>query len=74
MFYMETKDGEKFCTDIKSDDRKEFERIIEQKLGTDAVEIFNQILDEVKSEGREALARDIDYIIGQLYDIKNDLS
>lgn len=73
MFYMETKDGEKFCTDIKSNDQKEFEKILEQKLGTDAVEIFNQILDEIKFEGREALAKDIDYVIDQLRDIRNDL-
>ena len=37
MFYLETKDGEKFFTDAKSDDKMEFEKILEQKLGEQAV-------------------------------------
>jgi hypothetical protein len=74
MFYLETKDGDKFFTEKDSDDRAEFEKIIEQKLGADAVELFNQILDEVKSEGMQALAKDIDYAIDALRDIRNELN
>lgn len=74
MFYLETKDGEKFLTDVKSDDKVEFAKIIEQKLGKDATDIFNQILDEIRSEGQVALARDIDYVIDQLRDIRDELS
>ena len=74
MFYLETKDGDKFFTEKNSDDRAEFEKIIEQKLGADAVELFNQILDEVKSEGMQALAKDIDYVIDALRDIRDELN
>ncbi len=51
MFYLETKDGDRFFTDAKSNDRLEFERIIEQKLGKMAVELFNQLLADAKEEG-----------------------
>ena len=74
MFYLETKDGEKFLTDVKSDDKVEFAKILEQKLGKDAADIFNQILDEIRSEGQVALTHDIDYVIDQLRDIRNELS
>ena len=38
------------------------------------LEMIDQILDEVKSEGREALARDIDYVISELRSIQDELS
>ena len=50
MFYLETKDGEKFFTDAKSDDKIEFEKIIEQKLGNQAVELFNQLIQDAEEE------------------------
>ena len=74
MFYMETKDGERFLTDVKSEDKAEFERILEQKLGQDAVEIFNHLIDDAKHESRDALVRDLDYVISELRNIRKDLS
>lgn len=74
MFYLETKDGDKFFTTPNSEDKLEFEKILEQKLGRDAVNIFNQILDDTKSEGQTALVSDIEYVITQLRDICRDLS
>jgi hypothetical protein len=50
MFYLETKDGEKFFTDAKSDDKMEFEKILEQKLGEQAVELFNQLIADAEEE------------------------
>jgi flagellar biosynthesis/type III secretory pathway protein FliH len=51
MFYLETKDGEKFFTDANSDDKLEFEKIIEQKLGKQTVDLFNQLIEDAKEEG-----------------------
>lgn len=51
MFYLETKDGDKFFTDPKSDDKLEFEKIIEDKLGKQSAELFNSLLDEAKDSG-----------------------
>ena len=62
MFYLETKDGERFFTEAHSDDKLEFEKILEAKLGNDAVDLFNQLLGEVEeasynegfNEGRQS--------------------
>jgi len=51
MFYLETKDGDKFFTESNSSDRVEFGNIIEQKLGSDAVELFNQLIQEAEEDG-----------------------
>lgn len=51
MFYLETKDGDKFFTDSKSSDKLEFEKILEQKLGKDAVSLFDQLIEDAKEEG-----------------------
>lgn len=48
MFYLETKDGERFLTDAKSDDKAEFRKIIEQKLGFDAAVMFDEFIDEAE--------------------------
>ena len=53
MFYLETKDGEKFFTDAKSSDKVEFEKIVEQKLGADAAELLNNLIEDAKEEGYE---------------------
>lgn len=53
MFYLETKDGDKFFTDARSSDKSEFEKIIEQKLGKDAVSLFDQLIEDAKEEGYE---------------------
>ena len=62
MFYLETKDGERLFTEAHSDDKLEFEKILEAKLGNDAVDLFNQLLGEVEeasynegfNEGRQS--------------------
>lgn len=74
MFYMETNDGERFLTDAKSEDKAEFEKILEQKLGKDAVEIFNHLIDDAKQASREALVRDLEYVICELRSIQDELS
>ena len=51
MFYLELKDGERFFTESNSNDRLEFEKILDQKLGEQAVELFNQLLADAKEEG-----------------------
>ena len=51
MFYLETKDGEKFFTDAKSSDKAEFEKIVEQKLGSDAAELLNCLIEDARDEG-----------------------
>ena len=46
MFYLELNDGDKFLTDKDSDDRKEFEKILSDKLGRDAAELFDTLVKE----------------------------
>ncbi len=53
MFYLETKDGEKFFTEIDSNDRAEFRKILESKLGTGAAEIFDDLIEEHESDKLE---------------------
>ena len=55
MFYLQTNDGERFLTNAHSDDKAEFAKIIENKMGKDSVEIFNDIVDEAASNAVEAL-------------------
>ena len=73
MFYLETKDGDKFFTDAKSDDRSEFAKVIEQKLGQQALDLFNQLIEDAENSHREALIGDIDYIIRELEDVRSQL-
>ena len=73
MFYLETTDGDKFFTEKNSDDRAEFEKIIEQKLGKQAAEMFNQLIEDAEHTIPEQVARDIDYIIQDLRDIRDSL-
>ena len=58
MFYLETKDGDKFFTESNSSDKAEFEKIIEQKLGSDAAELFNQLIAEAEEDGYSEGFRD----------------
>jgi len=50
MFYLETKDGDKFFTNKDSDDRKEFEKIVEDKMGEGSVNLMNLLIDESADE------------------------
>ena len=45
MFYLETKDGEKFFTKDNDDDQAVFKRIIEDKLGKDALTLFKELFE-----------------------------
>lgn len=69
MFYLETKDGEKFFTDKNSDDLKEFDKIIDSKLGRDASNMFLGFIEEAKAENGYV----IEYIYGKLDGIIYDL-
>lgn len=73
MFYLETKDGDKFFTDTNSDDKAEFEKIIEQKLGTQAAELFKQLIEDAEQKNRDVLIGDLEYVIRELRDIQNQL-
>lgn len=51
MFYIETKDGDRFFTSVNSNDKEEFDKIIDQKLGRQASDMFNQLLIDAQEEG-----------------------
>ena len=55
MFYLELKDGDKFLTDKDSDDRREFEKILNDKLGRDAAELFDSLVKEDESNAEHLL-------------------
>ena len=57
MFFLETKDGDKFFTENGSDDRQEFAKILDEKLGQSSVELFDMLMDEI-SEKNESLLKD----------------
>ena len=46
MFYLETKDGDRIFTSKDSNDRLEFEKVIYDKLGSDAARLFNNIVED----------------------------
>jgi len=53
MFYLETKDGDRFFTEMHSNDRAEFAKIIESKMGESAREMFDELVDESDSNAQE---------------------
>lgn len=55
MFYLETKDGERFFTNKDSDDVAEFKQILETKLGPDAATLFEEIINEKCDEALSTL-------------------
>lgn len=55
MFYLETKDGDKFFTNKDSVDKVEFEKILEDKLGADAANMFNCLVEEDSDNAVELL-------------------
>lgn len=50
MFYLETKDGDKFFTDPKSNDKVEFWKILDQKLGRQAAAMFDDFIADAERE------------------------
>ena len=73
MFYLQTKDGERFFTSKYSDDKEEFERIIRDKLGNDAAEMFDEFVEVARMDGEDSVSFDgyveTDYVI----DIASDM-
>lgn len=51
MFYLETKDGERFFTNPNSDDKTEFEKIVEAKMGAESVDMMNYLIMDAHDEG-----------------------
>ena len=68
MFYLETKDGEKFFTEDGDDDQAIFKRIIEDKLGKDALILFKQLFEYGEKE-REEVLEQIEYYESSLWEI-----
>ena len=50
MFYLETKDGDKYFTNKDSDDKLEFEKIIDAKLGRDAANMFSTLISDAEDK------------------------
>lgn len=74
MFFLETKDGDRFFTDSNSDDTIEFEKIIDSKLGRSASELFTNLIEDAKSVGeslQEQTARRLNECIEDLDDALN---
>ena len=55
MFFLETKDGDKFFTERDSDDCQEFDKIIFDKLGRDASELFENLIRESQDNTEQLL-------------------
>ena len=68
MFYLETKDGEKFFTYPYEDDQAVFKRIIEDKLGQDALTLFKQLF-EYGEKDREDVLEQVEYYESSLWEI-----
>ena len=56
MFYLQTKDGERFFTEATSDDQAEFRKIIESKLGEDAATLFDNVVLDNADQAASVLA------------------
>lgn len=59
MFYLQTKDGESFFTSSTSNDKVEFTKIVDSKMGPDAAEMLDHLLKDAYEEGEEAAASDL---------------
>lgn len=74
MFYLQTKDGEKFFTNINSNDKSEFAKILENKLGDDAAAIFNDIVEEHSEEALSVLKSIRDNLESAINDLDSALN
>lgn len=74
MFYLETKDGEKFFTEAGDDDQAVFKRIIEDKLGKDALILFKQLFEYGEKEREEVLEQIeyYEYRLSEIWDVVFD--
>ena len=57
MFFLQTKDGDRFLTSKDSDDSKEFQKIVEDKMGKDAAELYDSLVTEHEDNAQELLNR-----------------
>ena len=69
MFFLETRDGDRFFTDKDSDDKLEFEKIIDAKMGRDASNLFDTLIAVAKSNNEDLLEQ----TAGRLDECINDL-
>ena len=73
MFYLETKDGDKFFTDPKSDDKVEFWKILDQKLGRSVANMFDEFIKDAEHNDNddkiESIIDSLDNIISELENV-----
>jgi len=55
MFYLELADGDKFFTDKNSEDVREFDKIIHEKLGRDASDLFELLVHDSEDKAAYVL-------------------
>ena len=73
MFYLETKDGEKFFTDKDSDDFQEFDKIIDTKLGREASDMFNTLIGDVRTTVENKLEQTAARLLAEVTDLDKAL-
>lgn len=75
MFFLETKDGDKFFTDPGSDDKVEFWKILDQKLGRSAANMFDEFIKDAEGkidpDAIEKICNDLDNVIAALDSTQN---
>ncbi len=75
MFFLETSDGERFCTDPKSDDKLEFWKILDQKLGRPTANMFDEFIKDAEGkidpDAIEKICNDLDNVIAALNNMQN---
>ena len=75
MFFLETKDGDKFFTDPDSDDKVEFWKILDQKLGRSAANMFDEFIKDnehaIDPDDVERICYDLDSVIAALDNLGN---
>lgn len=72
MFYLETKDGDKFVTQPNSDDKAEFEKVLKDKLGESAAELFTMLLEDAKNDQVSVLtylSKELDTVLFELNEL-----
>lgn len=57
MFYLQLKDGRTLATDLKSDDRVEFRKLLDSELGGQVVELFDTLIQEASEVNTATLNR-----------------
>ena len=75
MFFLETNDGDKFFTDPGSDDKVEFWKILDQKLGRSAANMFDEFIKDgehaIDPDDVKRICTDLDNVIAALDSMQN---